>query len=183
MEIKIEKIFKFLCCRKGCLMRDKKCFTDYMRKYRFSKELERRRARGETCAYCNKLVETLHHIDENHANNKRSNLLNVCQEHHLSIVHGCDLPELPKDSLKSSKNNLLRGLQDGIKGKRLSPKPQKVVNSQKIIDFIKENPSLRFISNIFLRHKKGHKWYITLCSKKTLRLLTSFGFETIEKVF
>ena len=73
-------------------MRDKEKMTVYMQKYRFTKTLEQWKKEQKKCTYCDKVLETIHHKDEDHANNRLSNYEPVCQEHHLEIPHSCDTP-------------------------------------------------------------------------------------------
>ena len=81
-------------------MRDRSEIKEYMQKYRFCKILAQMKKQQVQCTYCNKILETLHHKDENHANNRLVNLLPVCQQHHLEIPHKSDIsyenaPDLP----------------------------------------------------------------------------------------
>ncbi len=44
-------------------------------------------ARNEICNYCDELVQTLHHKNENRDDNSKHNLLPVCFECHEKIPH------------------------------------------------------------------------------------------------
>ena len=72
-------------------MRDKSDLKEYMQKYRFCKILNRMKEKRVKCEYCDKTLETLHHKDEDHSNNRLTNLIPVCQVHHLEIIHKSDI--------------------------------------------------------------------------------------------
>lgn len=84
--------------------------AERMRKLRFFAKLEKRRARGETCFFCGKLLETLHHIDENHDNNRDYNLLNVCNDCHLLIPHNGEPSPDPEIARKLEEIKAWRGI-------------------------------------------------------------------------
>lgn len=50
--------------------------------------LEHRKVTEVTCFFCPNPIEVLHHKDENHGNNRDSNLLSVCKECHEKLEHG-----------------------------------------------------------------------------------------------
>lgn len=56
--------------------------------------LEYRMAKNEPCIYCNKIVEVLHHRDEDHSNNRSENLISMCKDHHRMQEHASDSPSL-----------------------------------------------------------------------------------------
>jgi len=72
-------------------MRDRKEMKEYMQIRRFCKILERKKKQQVKCHFCDSILETLHHKDEDHANNQLINLLPVCQKHHLEIPHASDI--------------------------------------------------------------------------------------------
>ena len=65
-------------------------WADYKSKQRFKAMLEGRQKMGQLCDLCGGPLETLHHIDEDHANNRNSNLMNVCHKCHTDIPHQHD---------------------------------------------------------------------------------------------
>ena len=78
---------RWLCFKGDCLMRTNESNRDYMNKRRFNKKMEKVKRRRIDCQVCfEALAATLHHIDENHNNNKNSNLLPVCRECHIKII-------------------------------------------------------------------------------------------------
>ena len=90
MDIKCA-VCKWLCVRRGCPVRTKEENQEHVRKYRFVKKVEKMKEKNTTCQVCYfSPAETLHHKNENHADNKKENLLPVCRECHLDIEHECD---------------------------------------------------------------------------------------------
>ena len=72
-------------------MRDKKSNRDYIQKYRFRQKMAEMLRKHSVCEVCfNALAQTLHHIDEDHSNNKSSNLLPICRKCHLEMKHKVD---------------------------------------------------------------------------------------------
>ena len=72
-------------------MRIKEKNKEYINKYRFAMRVGKMREDKIMCEVCfGRLAETLHHKDENHDNNRGSNLLPVCRDCHLEIPHESD---------------------------------------------------------------------------------------------
>ena len=104
-------------------MRDKSEAKEYMQKYRFCRILERMKKQQIKCIYCDKTLETLHHKDEDHSNNRLANLIPICQEHHLEIPHLSDIssetsflpPKHPKITVTQPKtiNTILQNCNTG----------------------------------------------------------------------
>ena len=53
----------------------------------YYKYLDELIARNEPCDYCDKLVQTLHHKNENRDDDSKHNLLPVCFKCHEEIPH------------------------------------------------------------------------------------------------
>ena len=73
-------------------------FKEQMRKSRFNKKSIQMRENGTRCRYCGEVAVTFHHKDENQANNRKSNLLPVCNKCHLVIPHQCDKPNFYQEN-------------------------------------------------------------------------------------
>lgn len=157
---------KWLCFTKGCLMRSKEEFKEYMNKYRFCKILERYKQQRKKCEYCDNILETLHHRDENHNNNRLSNLLPVCHKHHLEIEHNSDhqfdiLPDMPFKPSKLAKNT---------------------VTTPKSTKGMLENCNIsRFYNVTLINPTSKRKANIIEGSKHLVELLSSLGFVEVHK--
>lgn len=64
--------------------------VDRKRMQRYVKILEHRKVVEGTCFFCPNPIEVLHHKDENHSNNRDSNLLSLCKLCHEKVEHGID---------------------------------------------------------------------------------------------
>jgi len=73
-------------------MRTRKENKEYMNKFRFNVKKEKMLIDREICheCYTNK-AETLHHINEDHDDNRNSNLRPVCRLCHVEIYHDKDI--------------------------------------------------------------------------------------------
>ena len=151
---------RYLCFVRGCLMRNREKLKEYMQKYRFNQVLTRWKEQGKKCKYCDKILETIHHIDENHANNRLKNYQPVCQEHHLAIIHRSDIPQdMP---------NLA------------SFKAKKTVIQPRTINTILQNCNITRICNLTLRNPITYrKIYIIEGSRHLVEFLGSIGFMEI----
>ena len=139
-------------------MRNREKVKEYMQKYRFCKVLTRWKEQGKKCEYCDKILETIHHIDENHANNRISNYLPVCQEHHLEIIHKSDMPQdMP----------ILASF-----------KAQKTVNRQRTVNDVLQNCNTGRIYNLTIRKSIGCNKTIHIMegSRHLVEFLVSLGF-------
>ena len=89
-------MLKLMCFRGECLMRTKEKNQDYIRKYRFGKKIEKMIGAKILCKKCSEnFAETLHHLNENHNDNRDGNLLPVCQSCHLGIPHKEEIKSAP----------------------------------------------------------------------------------------
>jgi len=73
------------------MKRTRKQNIEHINKYRFLKKIEEMQYKGTICQICdNRKAQKLHHVDEDHNNNKRSNLTPVCHACHTDIYHESD---------------------------------------------------------------------------------------------
>lgn len=96
---------RILCFKRGCLMRTRDQNKEYMQKHRFSKKLDIVKRGLIKCSWCESPAQTLHHINENHADNHSSNLLPLCHNCHLEAKHKievrfCDTPKNARNGLQ-----------------------------------------------------------------------------------
>lgn len=171
-------------------MRRNEYFKEQKRLYRYTQVLAYRIHQQQTCSKCNTIVEVLHHIDENHANNRPRNLLNLCRKHHLEIRHSNDYQDKFDRQYKNLPNLLQNRLKTAVHRHSRSKLQDRGVDSfhitkakpLKIIDFITNfgSDKLRF-SNYIITNDRGFKWHLITFSLKTLKTLKKMGFTHIYR--
>lgn len=146
-------------------MRTREQNLEYIRQYRYKKKLSIQKLKENLCHYCGGHTETLHHINENHADNKPNNLLPVCHKCHLEIVHTCDKPNYYKtDDPEMPRNRVF--------------KPKVDVTPRRTLRDILDNCNSGRIFNIkLIKPSTCSKIYISEGSKHLLELFLGWGYE------
>lgn len=145
-------------------MRNREEMKEYMQKHRFCKILERMKEQRVKCNFCDSVLETLHHKDENHANNRLNNLVPVCQQHHLEIPHLSDV-----------------ALEDGFY--ELQPAKNTVTRPETIASILR-NCNTGRVYNLTLRDpiRYNHRIRIQEGSIHLVEFLGSLGYTEIVKI-
>ena len=148
-------------------MRTKEENREYFQRRRYNEKLNKMKERKTECYYCDNPAETLHHKNENHADNNSSNLIPLCRSCHTEALHKSDV--LPKDWQKPSrKANKPRF---PLKKQMLQPKTMESLlescNTDKIFNVTIKKPGTNTI------------WHIHQARKRTLEFLRSLGFTEI----
>lgn len=162
---------KFLCFNGGCLLRTREQNTEYIRKYRFTKKLQKIKAKEDMCHFCGGKVETLHHINENHADNRLENLMPLCHKCHLEVSHICDKPNYYQgDTLPDASRKPVKPVS----------KPKEAVTLKKTTKDILDKCVTGRVYNINLvKPGTSKRIHITEGSKKLVELFTNLGFTEV----
>lgn len=145
-------------------MRTREEAREYSRKYRFTKLLESWKAINKKCEYCDSLMETIHHKDEDHSNNKLSNLVPVCREHHLEIPH-----EIDKEPTATPG-----------RGRKRPEMPQIQCYRPKLVRKYLDSVTSRIVHNVtILDPMTKQKMNVVICRTATLEKLAAMGFSEI----
>lgn len=160
-----------LCFNNCCLMRTREQNTEYIRLYRFNKRFNRYKDSGEKiCHYCGGEAETMHHINENHSDNSKENLLPLCHKCHLEITHICDKPnfyqkrEAMSYTTQKTHRNRVFNASDAVT-------PKKTIAS------MLENCNTSRVYNItLLKPNTSKRIHITEGSKRLVSLFQGLGF-------
>jgi hypothetical protein len=141
-------------------MRNREEMKKYIQKRRFCQILQKMIEQQVKCNFCDKVLETLHHKDENHTNNRLINLLPVCQKHHLEIPHTSDIVlETPLNEPRQAKNTVTR---------------------PRTISSMLENVTDGRIYNVSIKRPNSYgRIHITEGSRHLLEFLSSLGFTEI----
>ena len=144
-------------------MRNKEQMKEYMQKHRFCKLLERMKEQQVKCYSdeCDRILDTLHHKDENHANNRLDNLLPVCGEHHLKIPHKIDDHDYAMSTMP------------------LNEPERAVTRLNKRFDTFLECYNENIICIIIYNPKTNVKIHIIEISKRAGEILNKVGFSEI----
>ena len=163
----IKRIDKWLCFKGGCLMRTKNENKEYIREYRFNKAVQKMREDRTYCTYCENLAETLHHKNEDHDNNTSGNLIPVCRDCHLEIEHKCDVAgyTIPRNMPQKAKSAPIR----------------RVTALKELLETPKNCNTDKYACLTLLNSRKKISIFIQECSRRTLILLNSLGYNKIIK--
>jgi len=163
----MENLEKWICTMKGCLMRDQTYFKEYRRQRRFAAILEQWKEEKRECAYCDKVLQTIHHKDENQGNNRLKNLIPVCREHHLEMKHLSDVDlkfqyHTPKPPVKRTKS------------------PLRAIEQKEKFRDIDQNCSTTHFYDITLYNPiTCLKIRISQCKKRTMVLMANLGYKLV----
>jgi hypothetical protein len=132
---------------------------EYINKYRFCKKVNAMKTNRTLCAVCfENMAETLHHINENHNDNRRRNLIPICKACHLEKNHLSDK---------------LMGMPDQMPLNRTKTPQKQVLQPQMPnyrVDFISGTVTLFHNNNSNIRLRCN-------VSRKTLNFLKDLGWE------
>lgn len=148
-------------------MRTRQQNREYIRKYRYNKKLSAQKLKENLCNYCGGSVETLHHINELHSDNRPENLLPVCNKCHLDIIHSCDKPNYYKTDTPDLPRN------------RISKLKNAVIPKKTIWDVLNNCNTNRIYNLTLLKPNTSKKIHISEGSRRLVELFSGMGYTEV----
>jgi hypothetical protein len=140
-------------------MRTKEQNKEYINRYRFGKKVEEMIEKNTLCQICFfDKAKTLHHLNEDHTDNRKDNLQPVCLKCHLELKHKIEVRST--DTLKRGYNSPLKPLEQVLQPSKSLSSYSKIYGSVTLIHKVLKNIRLRCDVRV-----------------KTLHMLKELGYE------